>query len=174
VFRPHFTFFPVWVLAGIAALFPADARAQSDFDRKLQSLYRHTVPVIRPVVLAAEIRNGKNWLLLDCREPGEYRVSHLEGALNPGYNSFDWGALSSIPKDHPIVVYCSVGYRSERIGEQLQKAGYTRVYNLYGGIFEWVNAGYPVYAAENRPTGRVHAYSRSWGKWLQKGEKVYE
>jgi rhodanese-related sulfurtransferase len=37
-----------------------------------------------------------------------------------------------------------VGYRSEKVTEKLQKAGFTQVSNLYGGIFEWVNQGYPI------------------------------
>jgi 3-mercaptopyruvate sulfurtransferase SseA len=70
-------------------------------------------------------------------------------------------------------VYCSVGYRSEKVSEQLRQAGYQTVYNLYGGIFEWKNQGHPVVNAEGEPTERVHAYNRSWGVWLKKGDKVY-
>jgi hypothetical protein len=70
-------------------------------------------------------------------------------------------------------VYCSVGYRSERIGEKLLKLGYTDVVNLYGGIFEWKNQGLDVYNSSNYPTDSVHTYNKSWGKWLVKGIKVY-
>lgn len=77
-----------------------------------------------------------------------------------------------MPKFALVIVYCSVGYRSERIGEKLQDAGFINVQNLYGGIFKWVNEGMPVYNSIG-PTKQVHGYSRSWGVWLQKGEKVY-
>ena len=46
--------------------------------------------------------------------------------------------------------------------------------NLRGGIFDWVNMGYPVYDKEGNETQKIHAYDKSWGKWLIKGEKVYE
>lgn len=59
------------------------------------------------------------------------------------------------------MVYCSVGYRSEKVGEQLQRAGYTQVRNLYGGLSEWMNAGNLPVAQGNAPTVRMHAFSRT-------------
>ena len=40
-----------------------------------------------------------------------------------------------------IIVYCSIGVRSEDIGEKLKELGYTKILNLYGGIFDWKNKG---------------------------------
>jgi 3-mercaptopyruvate sulfurtransferase SseA len=54
----------------------------------------------------------------------------------------------------------------------LQQAGFTNVKNLYGGIFQWMNEKKPVYNHKGL-TQQVHPYSRSWGIWLQRGEKVY-
>ena len=48
------------------------------------------------------------------------------------------------------------------------------VYNLYGGLFEWVNQGKEVVKPNGETTETVHAYSKSWGIWLKKGEKVYQ
>lgn len=111
-------------------------------------------------------------ILLDIREPEEFTVSHLKNARFVGYKTFDLSTLADISKDQPIVVYCSIGARSQDIGKKLVAAGYQEVYNLYGGIFHWVNQGYPVYAGE-KETQKVHAYSRTWGIWLNQGEKVY-
>ena len=72
------------------------------------------------------------------------------------------------------MVYCSLGVRSEDIAEKLKKAGYTAVFNLYGGIFEWKNKGFSVVDLQNKETQKVHAYSKNWGKWLLKGEKIYD
>ena len=71
-------------------------------------------------------------------------------------------------------MYCSVGYRSERIGEKLIKEGYSNVFNLYGGIFDWVNNDNPVYDF-NEKVYKVHAYNKDWGKWVENEscEKVY-
>ena len=51
--------------------------------------------------------------------------------------------------------------------------GFTNVFNLVGGIFEWKNQGHAVYSTQNKITEKVHAYNKTWGVWLTKGEKVY-
>jgi rhodanese-related sulfurtransferase len=111
--------------------------------------------------------------LLDTRSYREYEVSHIEGAIWVGYDEFELSKLTSISKDKKVVVYCSVGYRSGKIGEKLTKAGYTQVYNLWGGIFDWVNKGKPV-VNDKGATNLIHGYNKKWGKWLTRGEKVYE
>lgn len=111
-------------------------------------------------------------VLLDTRESSEYEVSHLPDAKWVGYDSFEISALENTPKDTPLVVYCSIGARSQDIGKRLKQAGFQEVYNLYGGIFHWVNEGLPVYD-EKGPTRKVHAYSRSWGIWVKNAQKVY-
>ena len=79
-----------------------------------------------------------------------------------------------IDKNATIIVYCSVGIRSEDIAEKLQKAGYKNVFNLFGGIFEWKNKQNTVVDSTNNPTEKVHTFSKEWSKWLKKGIKVYE
>lgn len=112
-------------------------------------------------------------IVLDAREIEEYEVSHLKNSLFVGYNDFQISSLDSIPKDKKIVVYCSLGIRSENIGRKLQKAGFSQVENLYGGIFKWKNADYPVYDSEEIKTNKVHAFSKQWSKWLENAEKIY-
>lgn len=115
-----------------------------------------------------------NVQLLDARERNEYEVSHLEDAQWVGYDDFDLERVANLPKDTAIVVYCSVGYRSEKVVEQLQAAGFTNVQNLYGGIFEWANEEKSVVDPKGEPTNKVHAFDRVWGVWLNKGKKVYK
>ncbi|MGB3607661.1 rhodanese-like domain-containing protein, partial [Psychroserpens sp.] len=88
---------------------------------------------------------------------------------------FDLAKISEELKDknQAIVVYCSLGIRSETIANKLKKAGYTDVSNLYGGIFEWKNNDFDVYNSEDRKTDSIHAFSKSWSKWLTNGKKVY-
>lgn len=137
----------------------------------LQGLLSHSVPEVSVQDIAPRLQN---LVLLDAREPREYEVSHVESAIPVGYDHFKVENISAqVSKDQPIVVYCSVGYRSEKVTEKLKKAGFTQVSNLYGGIFEWVNQGHPV-VNESGITNDVHAYNRSWGIWLKKGHKVYK
>ena len=87
---------------------------------------------------------------------------------------FTTKSLADIPKDAILVVYCSIGYRSEKIGERLKKEGFSKVYNLYGGIFEWCNRGYEIVDKEEKKTSKVHAYDRDWGRWVEKGDKIFK
>ena len=117
-------------------------------------------------------QNLGTFTLLDARAREEYEVSHLQNARWVGYEDFEIGAVADLPKETPLLVYCSIGYRSEKISQKLEAAGYSKVVNLYGGIFEWMNRGYPLFR-EGEETDRIHAYSRLWGIWLNRGEKVY-
>lgn len=136
----------------------------------LKRLLSHNVPEISVARAAA---SPGSYTFIDSREYDEYSVSHLPEAIYSGYKDFKMDALKDVRKDRPLIVYCSIGKRSEDITGKLIKQGYTNVYNLYGGIFEWVNEGYPVYDHQNKRTQNVHAYNWLWGRFLQKGNKVY-
>jgi rhodanese-related sulfurtransferase len=153
----------------------ADDQAGSDmlYQQLLRTLYRRTVPTVAPAVLARELAAPAAPLLLDVRTPAEFQVSHLQGARFVNFDSLATERLADVPRTRPVVVYCSVGVRSERLGEHLHALGFRQVRNLYGGLFEWVNEGYPVYDA-NGLTANVHPYSAVWSPWLKRGHKVYE
>lgn len=153
----------------LAVLVPfASCGQNTDINREVKRLYKGTVPVVR----AHNVATG-NKVLLDTRELKEFEVSHLPGTIWVGYNDFDISRLKGISKQDTIVVYCSIGYRSERVGERLLKAGYANVFNLYGGIFQWKNSDGVVITSEGDTTERVHCYDRNWSRFLQKGEKVF-
>lgn len=148
------------------------ACGQRSFDQKLESLYQNTVPLIKSTALDS-LQQQRSVVLLDTRTPEEYAVSHLPNARFVDYDSFKPSDVSEVDKDAEVVVYCAVGYRSERVGEALQQAGYQHVQNLYGGIFAWKNAGHEVVNSRGQPTDSVHTYNRNWSKWLEKGTKVW-
>ena len=114
-------------------------------------------------------------IIIDAREPAEFKVSHLESAINIGFNDFssEVKLLQKLNKNIPIIVYCSLGIRSEGMGEKLKKSGFTNVKNLYGGIFEWKNAGYPVIDSTGTETENVHTFSKMWSKYLHAGNPIY-
>lgn len=142
-----------------------------DFHKEVNSYLIYSVPVIS----AEEAREQQEaYIFLDAREKEEYEVSHIPQATNVGYDDFSLSAVANISKDTPIIVYCSIGYRSERIGEKLQDQGFTNVKNLYGSIFEWANRGYPLESA-SEPSKRIHTFNKKWSKWVENSgyEKVY-
>jgi rhodanese-related sulfurtransferase len=147
--------------------------SQDSLEDLLKKHNNNTVPYITVQELAMPKTQA---IILDAREPKEYQVSHLKNATYIGYNTFDIALVEKqYPnKDKKIVVYCSVGIRSETIGAKLKKAGYTNVYNLYGGIFEWKNNNFSIIDSEGKETNKVHTFNKSWSKWLEKGEKIYE
>jgi rhodanese-related sulfurtransferase len=155
----------------LALLLSLIATAQSkSFELLLKKMIKQTVPIIE----VKELKNNtKEYVLLDTREFDEFKVSHLKNARHVGFNDFKIESIKDIPKSTPIVVYCSIGVRSEKIGEKLLEAGYSNVKNCYGSIFEWVNQGNQVVDMNNKVTPKIHAYNKKWGIWLKKGEKVY-
>ncbi|MEX2568470.1 MAG: rhodanese-like domain-containing protein [Cyclobacteriaceae bacterium] len=151
-------------------LFAVPAFAQSlPFKALLNTTYEKDFPLVYP----EQKDLLEDAVILDSREQEEFSVSHLEDARWVGYETFSMASVSKIPKDETIVVYCSIGARSQEIGKKLKAAGFQHVYNLYGGIFHWVNEDNPVFTPDSVQTDRVHTYNKMWGMWLKKGEKVY-
>ncbi|GJM31748.1 MAG: hypothetical protein DHS20C18_07490 [Saprospiraceae bacterium] len=143
-----------------------------DFDEKISGLINFTVPTIG----VTELHNIQNEVFIfDTRKWEEYEVSHIPGAKYLGYGDFEASRMDDVPKDAPIVLYCSIGYRSEKIGEKLQALGFTNVSNLYGSIFEWVNHDYKIVDKYEKPTRKLHTYNRNWSKWVdeKKAEKTW-
>ena len=163
-------FLPLLALLVTASDLSAQAVESKSYQAMLKTLLSHTVPE-RSV---SEIADDTNIVWLDARELNEYQVSQIENAQWVGYNDFSLSRVENINKDDEVIVYCSVGYRSEKVAEKLMKAGYSNVSNLYGGIFEWKNQGNQVVDSTSTTTEKVHAYDRMWGIWLKKGKKVFD
>lgn len=126
-------------------------------------------------VSAAEARALPDPVFLDARESDEFAVSHLPGALPLGYKNIDLGVVAGANQSRPLVVYCTIGYRSERAAKKLRAAGFTRVYNLYGSLYAWKLAGFPLEDAAGRTTDRLHTYNKKWGGLVPAtiGKKVW-
>lgn len=136
------------------------------FDKMAKKMADKSVPVIKSKQVNSLIEKNKTVVFLDARELNEFKISHIKDAKHVGYSDFSLTSIASIPKNSMIVVYCSVGYRSGKIGAQLREAGFTSVFNLYGGIFDWANNGNEVYI-DNKVVRKVHPYNNKWGKWLK-------
>lgn len=102
-------------------------------------------------------------ILVDVRSRAEFEVSHLRGAVH--LEKADDILRRYQNYKGLVVVYCSVGYRSGDVAEQLFMAGMKHVKNLKGSIFGWANKGYPVYNDKGKTT-YVHPYDRYWGQLL--------
>lgn len=150
----------------------AQSDSSSEYGKMLNEHYKYTVPLMQPAELYKRMKAGETIYLLDTREGKEYAVSSIQGAINVGFLFYSQNRVAEVKKNDLIVVYCTIGARSETIGERLMKSGYNNVYNLYGGIIEWKNLGYPVYQ-NGKETANVHVYSKKWGVWLTNGKANY-
>lgn len=147
--------------------------SQETLDQLLKRYNKQSVPYISVQELAMPKTEA---IILDARELNEYKVSHINNAIHVGYNNFNLNmVLEQLPDtSQTIVVYCSIGIRSEKIAEQFKKEGYTNIFNLFGGIFEWKNNNFPVYNSEEKETDNIHTFSEEWSKYLNRGIKIYE
>lgn len=142
------------------------------FEKTIERYISHSVEVIG----VEELYEKKDdFILLDAREIEEYETSHIPGSFYFGFDNPDLSSLDNMDKDQPIVMYCSIGYRSEKMGELLEEKGFTNVKNLYGSIFEWGNKSYPLEDINGESTTKIHTYSKLWSKWVENKslEKVY-
>jgi rhodanese-related sulfurtransferase len=155
-------------------LFTLPAQGQKSLDILLKTSNKESVPYISVAELNSLLA-VQDVLILDAREHEEFDVSHIASAKYVGFNDFSSEKISAAitDKNSPIVVYCSLGIRSEDIGEKLLEQGFTDVKNLYGGIFEWKNQGYTVIDSQGNETENVHAFSKFWSRWLKNGNKIY-
>ena len=128
------------------------------------------VPLIGTDTLAAWLGQPGAPLLLDARTAREYAVSHLPGAVRvdpdaPAEALADTLAALRADPSRPVVVYCSVGWRSAGVAERLRAAGAGDVRNLRGSIFRWASEGRPL-VADGHPASRVHPFDAVWGRLL--------
>jgi rhodanese-related sulfurtransferase len=161
----------IFVGFGLSGLSQETEQEQS-FDEMVRSYYKNTVPIIYPHQLYKKMIAKEKMYLLDTREAKEYDVSRLKNAEHVGFITFNMNRVKHIDKKATVIVYCTIGARSESIGEKLQKNGYTNVHNLYGGLIHWKNEGYKVYNGASE-SYNIHVYSKKWGKWLNVGKAVY-
>jgi rhodanese-related sulfurtransferase len=128
---------------------------------------KHKFNTVNHITVEEFFNNPGNYedsLVIDVRDQAEYEVSHIPGAIHmPHAENI---AALAIEKDKNIIVYCSVGYRSAIVAQQLQKLGFNNVTNLEGSIFSWANQGLPM----NNQIGitkEVHPYNQHWGQLLE-------
>ncbi|QZS59922.1 adenylyltransferase/sulfurtransferase MoeZ [Rhodococcus opacus] len=104
-------------------------------------------------ITATELRDlldsGKDIELIDVREPVEWDIVHLPGAvLIPKDRILSGEALSELPQNKPIVLHCKTGVRSAEALAALKKAGFSDATHLQGGVIAWakqVDTSLPVY-----------------------------
>ena len=84
---------------------------------------------------------GSDTVFLDCREPNEWNLVHIPGAVLVPLGQLEAKAAAAVAPDKRVIVYCARGNRSAVAADLLQNKGYRNVVSMAGGIRAWVDAG---------------------------------
>lgn len=94
---------------------------------------------------AVRMINDENAIILDIREPGDYKTSHIINARNiPASRLSEEADNVIVDKNRPVIVYCKSGLNSQSACGKLSVAGYTRVYCLKNGLSGWQEENLPI------------------------------
>ncbi len=108
----------------------------------LAAIFGKPVPSLDASELNEKLKNGKHPLVVDVREPEEYRSGHIAGAKLIPLGDLN-RKMKDLPKSKEFVCVCASGSRSHSATRMLADAGYN-VYNMKGGMLSWRRAGFPV------------------------------
>ncbi len=94
------------------------------------------VELINAADLNAKMRDSIQ--LIDVRTPKEFAEGHLKGAKMIDFFDKDFlDQMSKLDKDKELYIYCRSGNRSGKAAKKLEDIGFTKVYDLQGGIKKW-------------------------------------
>jgi adenylyltransferase/sulfurtransferase len=129
--------------------------------REMLAEARQVVPEQGPEDLARQLESDKPPVVIDVRDPDEYRDGHIEAATNisRGFLEFRVGTAVSDPST-PVVLYCQTGLRSLLAAKALKELGYQTVINLQGGYQKWAQSGLPVVKDVPMTPDQIQRYSR--------------
>ncbi len=149
----------------LIVIFSLSAYAQDELNwHDVNAMIEKKFPDIERITINdLKTRDLNDIILVDVRKKKEFLVSHIPGAVNLT-DPFDIAELASGSKKD-IVVYCSVGYRSAAVVNELKNLGIKNAVNLEGSIFAWANAGLPL-VNQTGSTREVHPYDEYWGQLL--------
>lgn len=95
--------------------------------------------------VAEMLRKDTSIILVDVRTPEEYQQGHIKGARLMDFYSAEFHAMmQTLPKEKPVILYCRSGRRSDEAMKFLTSIGYSRVFNMLGGIVQWKKDRQPV------------------------------
>ncbi len=93
--------------------------------------------------------NDPNFVILDVRTPQEFQAGHIRGAVNIDFYAPDFQKqLDQLDKTKTYFVYCRTGHRSGQAVQIMKQLGFQHIYELRGGIMNWLQAGLPVISGQ--------------------------
>ena len=90
-------------------------------------------------------QDDPEFILLDIRTPAEVEAGHISGAVNLDfYSSTFRDDLAALDRDKIYLIYCRTANRTGQAYDIMEELGFERVYDMGGGISQWIASGYPV------------------------------
>ena len=146
------TFYLILLLLASSSLLAETKESQQTLKAMINKIKEQFKDV--PHLTVKEAKALKSPIILDARNPNEINVSNIPGSSK---------ILSAKELDmkRPILVYCTIGYRSSIQTQKLIKKGF-KAHNLEGGILAWAHAGGNLIDAQGEKTKKVHTYGSMW------------
>jgi rhodanese-related sulfurtransferase len=102
---------------------------------------KQRITEVTPSQVKQSLGAGERPVLLDVREPNEWNMGHLPGAVHIPRGIMETSIEARVPRDASVVIYCASGNRSALAADTLQQMGYRQVSSMSGGFRGWVDAG---------------------------------
>lgn len=166
-------FSPLVVLLASACAVQEVERSDLEKRQSMEKMYEEYRPEFEkaPEISVEELlerRTNETIVIVDVREDSERVVSMIPGAIS----KTEFENRKAEFKDTPIIVHCTIGYRSGKYVEDLTEDGLD-AYNLKGSILAWAHAGQPVIDATGEETRRIHVYGKQWNLLPEDYEAVW-
>lgn len=111
-------------------------------DKSANEMVEEAKARIRQVTATEAMREAADGsVLIDCREPNEWNLARIPGAVFIPLGQLEQKVEALVPRDAKIIVYCARGNRSALGADTLNGMGYSDVASMAGGITGWVDAG---------------------------------
>jgi sulfur-carrier protein adenylyltransferase/sulfurtransferase len=125
----------------VTELIDYDAFCGAISDAAADAAAGSTISVSQLETMLKERENGeRDFLLVDVREPNEYEINRIPGAvLIPKGEFLGGSAIEKLPQDKQVVLHCKAGTRSAEVLAVLQGAGFSDAIHVGGGVAAWVN-----------------------------------
>lgn len=108
------------------------------------------IETIPATAFAEKIKATPNAQILDVRTPEEFASQHIDNAVNVNWRAENFIENSNkFNKENPVFVYCLSGGRSKQAANKLSELGFSKIYDLEGGILKWNSA------QMNAPTNKI-------------------
>jgi len=153
--------FAVFQMQGFACLHASkstDAEKFAVIQKEYQGYHQKIFPDVPDLSVENLLGRQKNEkiIVVDVRTPEEYGVSMIPGAITAEI----FEAKREQYKDHKIVTYCTIGYRSGLYAKKLRQQN-VEAFNLAGGLLSWAHAG-KKFTSQTGETQKVHVYGKNW------------